>query len=504
MKHVCVRKFSHRGDLKKVFFLILLFLSLILTAQNYPETIPLSSINYTSYQNPSGGTPGYLEVKTNVFGNEVIRISDAAVLGTTGQNLRHHYAKDQPWNSDGSLIKLAGYPAAILDGQTNEFLYWAGIPSSATWSNISPNLMYGVSGNKMVRYNVTTNKNQTLHTFSDFTSIKYGNSEGNMSNDDKYIGLIGRNGSNQTLIVYNIKDNVIEGTKYIGSVDLDWFSISPLGNYAVTSYGPDGSNVDQGLKVYDIDLTNYRHLNDYTTHADLGLDANGNEVYVAFGDPTTRSNDYYLKMVRLSDGVVTPLYHFPTRTGVWGGHISLRNTNRPGWAYITEGCCETVGYKEIFAIKLDGSDMIERFAVHHTDKSKGYGHQAHGVPNRDGSKVMFASNWENAFRGSYPPSFIVQAPRTLSVEDNNDNTLSINDLKVYPNPSRDGLVHVKLNGNLVVNAIQIYDMLGRNIRTEEMDGSEKSLNLSNLPTGVYLLSFLTENSGSITKRIVLN
>lgn len=502
MKHLYVRKFSQFGNSKKVLFLNFLFFSLILSAQNYPESIPLSSINYTSYQYPTGDTPGYLEVKTNGFSNEVIRISDAGVLGTSGQNLRHHYSKDQPWNSDGSLIKLAGYPAAILDGETFEFLYWASIPSAATWSNINPNLMYGTSGNRIVRFDVTTNIRETLHTFSEFSSVSYGYGEGNTSNDDKYIGLIGKNGSNQTLIVYNIKDNVVVATRSIGTLDLDWFSISPLGNYAVISYGPDGSNVDQGLKVYDIDLTNYRHLNNYTTHADIGLDANGDEVYIAFGDPTTRSNGYYLKMVRLSDGQVTPFFYHSPGHGVWGGHISTRNTDRPGWAYISEGCCQTVGYKEMFAIKLDGSDMIERFGIHHSNENTGYGHEAHGVPNRDGSKMMFASNWANAFTENFPPAFIVQAPQSsLGVE---DETLATSDIKVYPNPSRDGLVNIKLNGSIAVKAIEVHDMLGRLIRTDQMDSSEKSLNLSNLPTGVYLLTFQTERSGSITKRIVLN
>jgi len=37
-----------------------------------------------------------------------------------------------------------------------------------------------------------------------------------------------------------------------------------------------------------------------------------------------------------------------------------------------------------------------------------------------------------------------------------------------------------------------------------MDSNEKSLNLSSLPGGVYLLSFITENNGSVTKRIILN
>ena len=502
MKHLYVRKFLRCKGSQKVLFFYFLFLSFIIKAQNYPEPVQLNLIEYDEYQSPTGTTPGYLDVNTNEFGNEVIRISDAGEFGTTGQNLRHRYSLDQPWNSDGTLIKLAGYPAAILDAETNELLYWANIPSSASWSNSDPVLMYGMSGNSVVSYDVTTNNRETLHTFSEFSYIKYGYGKGNTSNDDKYIGLIGRNGDDQTLIVYNIEDDVVVGTRFIGSVNLSWFSVSPSGLFAVEYYAEDGSGDEQGIKVLDIDLTNRRHLNDYTTHSDLGTNIDGEDVYVSFGDPTTRSNDYYLKSVRLSDGMVTPLFHWTESTGVWGGHISCRNVSRPGWAYVSEGCCDTVGQKEIFAIKLDGSDMIERFTIHNTNDDTGYGHEAHAVPNRDGSKVMFASNWGDSFTGPYPPSFIVQAPSTsLSVENESINKSQI---KVYPNPSRDGLVNIKLNGSIAVKSIQVNDVLGRTIRTEDMDSNEKSLNLSSLPGGVYLLSFITENNGSVTKRIILN
>src|SRR5690606_27447484 len=131
-----------------------------------------------------------------------------------------------------------------------------------------------------------------------------GFNKGNMSYDDRYIGLVGINETDLTLIIFDIKNNQIVGTDPIGNVDLAWFSVSPLGNYAVVTFGEDGAlpnqglkayDIDltnksnyavvtfgedgalpnQGLKAYDIDLTNKRHLNNYTTHSDLGIDAEG-------------------------------------------------------------------------------------------------------------------------------------------------------------------------------------------------------------------------------------
>lgn len=380
---------------------VLVLLSSSCFSQIYPMDENIMETTWNEYLPPTN-TPQYLIPFLNEQGNEVVRISDAEVFGVTGQNLRHHYSLDQPWNSDGSLIKLAGYPAAILDGESYELLYWRNIPSSATWSNLDPFKMYGTSGNSIVSFNVITNVSTTLKTFPLYEEIDYGINKGNITNNDKYMPILGKVKDVIELIVYDIELNKIHAQVRLPSRP-NWITISPLGNYALVHYS--SVRVD----VYDIDLTqDPRAITNFTSHSDLGIDAFGNEVYIAFGDVETRLNNYYMKMVRLSDGVTTPLFYYSNGNGVWHGHISARNINRPGWAYVSEGCCETVGKREIFAIKLDGSNTIKRFGYHHTNKNLGYGHGAMAVPNRDGSKVMFASNWNELYNDPYPPAFIVE------------------------------------------------------------------------------------------------
>jgi Secretion system C-terminal sorting domain len=396
------------------FVLCLLNSGLKLSAQTYPEDLSLSTVNYQSYQGPTGATPAYLAPFTeNLSGNTVTRISDQNVFGTSGQNLRHNYSTDQPWNSDETLIKLAGYPAAILDANTYELLSWADIPSTGKWANTNPNIIYGTSGNSFVAYNVTSNTTNTLRTFSGYSSISFGYGEGNMSNDDRYIGFIGSSNGNRVYIVYDILNDVITGERNVGSSgDLDWFSVSASGNYAVAAWRPDGTGPNAGYKVYDITLTTEQHLNDNTAHSDFGIDANGNDVIVAYGYEPEWNQGFYLKYIRLDTGEVTPLFNYPG--GIWGGHVSTRNIDRPGWAYISEGCCtdNPVAPREIFAIKLDNSNTIERFAKHHSNYGAGYGHEAQAVPNRDGTKVLFASNWNNSFGGNYAPAWIVEVPQS--------------------------------------------------------------------------------------------
>ncbi|WP_055444750.1 T9SS type A sorting domain-containing protein [Lacinutrix himadriensis] len=506
MRKKLINKFLFSRNLEKALLFTFLTFSLNAQAQNYPDRVLLSTVNYQSYEAPTGSLPEYLESFTeNLSGSKITRISDKNVFGTSSQRIRHNYAKDQTWNSDGTLIKLAGYPAAILDGETFDFLYWRDIPSYGRWANTEPNYMYGTSGNKFVKYNVSDNSRVTLNTFSDYASVDFGFGEGNQSNDDKYVGLIGKNGNDKTLIVYDIELDQIVGTKNVGSNgNLDWFSISQLGNFAVVSWADNGSGSTQGFKSYDINLNNEIHVNSHTEHADLGVDANGNEVIVSYNGPEGWNEGSYVYSARLDGGGVTNLFEYPG--GIWGGHISCRNTDRPGWAYVSEQCCTShdVASREIFAIKLDDSGIVERYTKHHNNVDPGYMHSAMAVPNRNGTKILFASNWENneIMGDAAPPAWILEYPQTqLSV---NDNQIEDNVLTVYPNPT-DNIVNIKVTGqNNSISAIQLHDILGRSLINDVVNNENTlTLDLSSYPKGVYVLS-LNINGKKQTKKIIRN
>ncbi|WP_223034481.1 T9SS type A sorting domain-containing protein [Hanstruepera marina] len=405
----------------RIFSNLLLFLCFIssVKGQNYPPEVLLSDIEYQDYQLPTGGLPEYLEpITESLSGSNITRISDRDVFGTTSQRLRHNYALDQTWNSDGTLIKLAGYPAAILDAETFEFLYWSNIPSYGRWSNTQPHIIYGTSVDKFVAHDVNTNSRTTLRTFSEYQRVDFGFGKSTQDNNDRYVGLIGILGNgDRVLIVYDILNDNIVGTKNVGSQgDLAWFSVSQLGQYAVISWRNDGTGATQGIKSYNLDFTNEQHLYNTTEHGDLGVDQNGNEVFVSYGGQSQWDADYSLFMVRLDGGGVTNLFPYVNNRGIWGGHISCRNVNRPGWAYVSEQCCTTnpVAPREIFAIKLDDSGTIERYAKHHNDVSPGgLGHSAQAVPNRNGTKILFASNWNDSsiMNDPNPPAYVLEYPQ---------------------------------------------------------------------------------------------
>jgi len=81
-----------------------------------------------------------------------------------------------------------------------------------------------------------------------------------------------------------------------------------------------------------------------------------------------------------------------------------------------------------------------------------------------------------------------------------------NNINVYPNPTSDGLVYIEIP-NLSVRSLDavVTDIYGRNVMKKHFEGhtAPMTLNLDEMKSGVYLITFSTENV-SVTKRIVLN
>ena len=144
-------------------------------------------------------------------------------------------------------------------------------------------------------------------------------------------------------------------------------------------------------------------------------------------------------MTELESGLITSIFYWniplhENTSGIWGGHVSMR-TNRLGVVYISEDCCEYHGTlpSELFALHLDGSNTIERYGKHHSnrdlndngnlnDDSNAYRHQAKPVVNRDGTKIVFNSNWHRPEwqHNNSAYAFILEVPQeTLSIDEYN-------------------------------------------------------------------------------------
>ena len=319
--------------------------------------------------------PDYLTpVIEPTIGLKATRVTDTDVFGIA--NVRHSYAKTQPWNADGSLIKLAGWPSPILDGETYELINWL-TPTGGhhVWSNTDPNTLYGESGNVVYKVDARTGAFTALREFPEYDSLEFGPWEANISNDDRYMALAGQSGNDMVLIVYDLQnDDIVATRRFAGKWgQFDWVSMSQSGEYVVVNWVyPVGGLFLGAVESYDRNLNLLAELSPQGEHGDIGYDVDGNEVYVQVNPITA---------YRLDTGEPTVVL---SGSPYWG-HISCRNLNRPGWCYAS-----VTASKEVFAIKLDGSETVQMFSYTQMESSS---LSSLAVPSPDGTKVLFRSDW---------------------------------------------------------------------------------------------------------------
>jgi len=339
-------------------------------------------------------------IKDPVFGTYVTRISDPS-QSPGRSRIRHYYSKANPFNADETRALLFGSDGSVIlyDAKAWKPIKDLHVTSSdpeAQWHPTDPNILYhmGFVGNSpnvrgFYRYDIRSDKRTLLRDFSEYDTAR-GRLEGNMDKSGRYYALFGWHGKKIVeAFVYDVQENKVSRKLPVdGRMADDWISVSPSGRYVVMM-GKDRS------RVYDI---NMNHVVDLPKgsfgHADICLLADGSEALVYDGADHQLDHNRNINIADLKTGKV----RIGVRIG-WGStpHVSCRNVDLPGWALIsTQGPDKKYPNHdfEIFWLKLDGSGEVRRLAHHHSSRARGgYFAEQHAVTNRDGTKVVFASNW---------------------------------------------------------------------------------------------------------------
>ena len=349
--------------------------------------------------------PGYLKpIVDPVFGTDVVRITRLAPPPKPKRPIvRHSYSKIQPWNADQSLLLIgAFYPQRILDGNTYEQVGLFNASSGPVWSNVDPQRVYGVSG---ARFGFTDLDGPdpkgftALHRFTGYRNVSLGFGEGNLSNDDRYAALIGvgRDGD-RDLIVFDVPAAQVVATRRFHA-PLDNATMSQSGNYVIVVWGADGKGRNKGVEAYDLGLNFVRQVTPYSEHGDAGYTADGQEAWVSYSPGKKRTIGAY----PLAGG--PPITVIDAHPGTWGGHVSCRNLERPGWCYISDDGGSARywrGYDQVWAQQIAPDGVAEVFAHEHHGFDTAYYRQPQGVPSRDGARVLWASDWDG---GNKAPVF---------------------------------------------------------------------------------------------------
>jgi hypothetical protein len=521
------------------------------------------------YSVPATTEPAYLKgFNDPTFGTRLMRIapdpgtSTSPVSGTWGTDTRHHYSKDEPWSADGQFYILenrGGSPSElVLDGHTFAPLF--SVPSSAglydyRWHPAKAHaheiINVSSSGTELSWVNAQTGLKTRTWTLP-FAVSGYGSGEGNASDDGRFIALAS---SSQMLVVdmdpqppFAPWPAVRIGPVFsfppcslsvsnptncaIGSL-----SISPSARYIDLKYSGSTDTTADLHRIFDVDSTTLaispRRMDTAALrcgpfaqrpngwvfplkHADLAADPfDSNEDVLVGGRACPGSNLGRVVKVRLRDGLVTALTD-PANEAAFS-HVSARNTDRPGWVYVSYFQAPGKRYSgEIVAVKLDGSGEVEPWVHYHGLTPGCYRCEAHPVPSRDGKRVLFASNWaldcgDSCGAASEVKDYVVMHADTSDTlplpppPPPPDHHFAL--LGVYPNPTAvfPSVVFSLRDGASA--RLELVDLLGRVVQRRDLGAQgpgrhEVVLDRSLTPPGVYWLR-LFEADRVASARVVL-
>jgi len=401
------------------------------------------------YSVPKVPRPSYLLSTTDpTFGTSLMRITGNTgqmpipVSGMWGSDARHVYSKQEPWNSDETLIsvenRVKGSPSVLLlDGKTYtpkyapcgnyDFYDYRWNPSHA---HPHEQINVNSAGTELMWFDVTTCTKTRSWTLPITVDYGIGSGEGNSSRDGRFVALA--NGTQMFVVdmdpqppyapypskrigpVYTIPPCHLDASDPSRCI-VNNVSISPLGKYIDVNYDGLTGITEDAHRIFEVDPvtlaiqphrmdpnamrcgSDFASRNDGwifpTKHADMTLDPFDNNAEVMVGGRSCSESDIgHVVKIRLSDGKVTPLTDPSNESYVQ--HVSTRNLDLPGWAFV--GFEPEYGKRfadEIVAVKLDGSGTVQRLAHKHSATSGCYRCESHAVPSPDGQRVIFASNW---------------------------------------------------------------------------------------------------------------
>lgn len=357
---------------------------------------------FNTDDNESRRIPNYLSTESgDVEGVSLTRISDNEVFGASNGDARHRYSRRQAWSADESRMDVGD---KVLDGQTYEIMAnFIPMSTERNWSSVNGELMYGIiydpQPNVFASWNARTDEMTTYHVFSEYDRCTIGDGEGALSRDDRYVALVCSGGSRgqREVVSYDIVNDRILGRVATES-DYNWASVSVSGRYIVIENNKSGGSREELIR-YDLDMTNPFKLTDDRHHGDMGVDDNGDDVFVMI------SWDY-ISYIRLSDGALVRLGVTDPKGPIAGhGHISCRAHQRPGWCYLTSNEEGHVGSVKIGIAEnnpigstynglpiFQGVSEFELWGFHRSSGSS-YDAQAKGSVSPSGTKVVITSDF---------------------------------------------------------------------------------------------------------------
>jgi hypothetical protein len=383
-------------------------------------------------------TPSYIDP---VYGTRIYKATDPSDFpGATA--VRHDYSRRQAWNADNTrylaqassgywlLYDANAFTRLTRKGTNGALANMAG-DAEPIWHPTDPKKLWHTGQNgSLIWYekDVETDTETVMANFSGrlpwpgATSV-WTKAEGTSSANGCRFAFIATNYDDKAhtntiygLFTYDRCTDTILGTlnaSVFGSAFPDHISMSPSGSYAVPSWA---FNKPLGTRAYKVDFSSSIQLHTMSEHSDLAIGPNGEDYYVV-----TDYDNNYIRAVDMATGSSIDLMPMYPRTGSgYAAHISGKAYGRPGWVAISiysdsaaygatspDPVLQPM-YRKIMLVELkaDGRQLN----VAHTRVAANYGGYW-GEPqvtiSKDGSRLMFASNFNDS---GEPSSYMIALP----------------------------------------------------------------------------------------------
>jgi hypothetical protein len=357
------------------------------------------------------------------------------VTEADGINGRHEYSRIDPFNSDGTMILLVRDDGDYTVYRTGSCPYNAaenlvavtsGI-AEPRWDREDPELLWGLDGLQVVIYSVVSGDKQVVKDFSSDPAVApilsaepdiycvTMQDEGEASYDHRYWAFILKGEEEdyrpRYILCWDRESDEVLGLYKVqpGESDIDWVGMSPLGNWVLIG-GMDG-NVGNivGLTLADRQLEHFHRIDYTTAHADVGLDTQGNEVVVMQNSRTD-----YIDMLPLSPDTLPILEAGGSYEG--SGRIPLLrlfyDEESPlGFSSGLHVSCNADGYclvsthieagvpernwldRTNVLIRLDPVQPRAFYLSKIYNTTGEYWEETHGALSNDGSRIVWACNW---------------------------------------------------------------------------------------------------------------
>lgn len=361
------------------------------------------------------------------FGTRITRVTDTSL-----ENGRHEYSRFDPLNSDRSLILLGPDRPGVY--RTSHAPYNAKPPirelrdcDEPRWDPAEPRTLWFTREKRLLRMDVSTGKETVVKDFARDPALKAvladrrvwritRADEGEASRDLRWWAFFVQAGDAVDyrmlhMFTWDRATDAVLGQTPLAPAEreLDWIGMSPLGHTVLIGGLHDNGGRLQGLTMANRELTRFHRLDYTTAHADVGTDASGAEVVVM---QNTRTD--YIDMIPLSwatrpilenggsyEGTGrTPLVRLFSSDEsphglVSGVHVSA---NCPGWCVVSthlEYSDQGQNWLDnvLLLVRLDSGAPKAWYLAQVFSTRGEYWEESHATLSRDGSTVLWATNW---------------------------------------------------------------------------------------------------------------